>query len=471
MTNPHESPTSSPRSSRPKQRLKVPAYRQRAGYDQAIVTLTDAATGKRRDYWLGTFGTPESRELYHRLLADWETNGRRLPDRPIEALPLGPKRAGVTVADVIAQYWRWAKSYYTPTSASGIKSALRVLRQCYGSADAGGFGPNALRTVRDAMVLGRDASGDKRPRDPWCRKTVNTRVGHIVRMFRWAASRELVPADVYRALETLPPLKKGRCAAPDHDPVKPVAVETVEETKKYVSRQVAALIDLQLLTGSRPGELLRLRACDIDTTEYPGVWLYRPGKHKTAHRGKERSIFFGPQAQRILAEFMRDRPIDTYLFSPEEAELERKAARSAARKTPLSCGNKPGDVGTDQPMWRAGDCYDTNAYRRAIVRACDKAFPPPPHLRAQKVGNGYVESDIQLKARLTPNQRAELEAWRDEHRWHPHQLRHTAATLLRREFGLEATQLVLGHSSAVVTDAVYAERDAGKVVDVIRRVG
>jgi len=35
----------------------------------------------------------------------------------------------------------------------------------------------------------------------------------------------------------------------------------------------------------------------------------------------------------------------------------------------------------------------------------------------------------------------------------------------------EAAQLVLGHSSAMVTDAVYAERDMTKVVDVIRRVG
>jgi len=29
---------------------RVPAYRLRTGYDQAIVTLTDAVTKKRRDY-------------------------------------------------------------------------------------------------------------------------------------------------------------------------------------------------------------------------------------------------------------------------------------------------------------------------------------------------------------------------------------------------------------------------------------
>lgn len=47
----------------------VPAYRQRAGYSQAIVTLTDAETRQRRDYWLGEFDQPESRERYHRVVA------------------------------------------------------------------------------------------------------------------------------------------------------------------------------------------------------------------------------------------------------------------------------------------------------------------------------------------------------------------------------------------------------------------
>jgi len=50
-------------------------------------------------------------------------------------------------------------------------------------------------------------------------------------------------------------------------------------------------------------------------------------------------------------------------------------------------------------------------------------------------------------------------------------LRHTAATVLRREFGLEAAQLTLGHSSATVTDAVYAERDRAKVIEIMKRVG
>jgi integrase len=50
-------------------------------------------------------------------------------------------------------------------------------------------------------------------------------------------------------------------------------------------------------------------------------------------------------------------------------------------------------------------------------------------------------------------------------------LRHNAATLLRREFGLEAAQLALGHASAQITDAVYAERDRAKVIEIMRKIG
>ena len=50
---------------------KTPQYRIRSGYTQAIVTLTDAKTKKRRDYWLGEQNTAESREKYHVLIATY----------------------------------------------------------------------------------------------------------------------------------------------------------------------------------------------------------------------------------------------------------------------------------------------------------------------------------------------------------------------------------------------------------------
>ena len=54
--------------------------------------------------------------------------------------------------------------------------------------------------------------------------------------------------------------------------------------------------------------------------------------------------------------------------------------------------------------------------------------------------------------------------------WHPNQLRHNAATRLRREFGLDAARAVLGHSSPVVTE-VYAELDAAKAAEAMEKIG
>ena len=54
--------------------------------------------------------------------------------------------------------------------------------------------------------------------------------------------------------------------------------------------------------------------------------------------------------------------------------------------------------------------------------------------------------------------------------WHPNQLRHTAATIIRRDYGLEAAQVILGHSKADVTQ-IYAERDAAKAIEVVRKIG
>lgn len=64
----------------------------------------------------------------------------------------------------------------------------------------------------------------------------------------------------------------------------------------------------------------------------------------------------------------------------------------------------------------------------------------------------------------------QLRDWQKSHRWHPHQLRHTYATQVRKEFGLEAAQILLGHAKADVTQ-VYAERDLSRAAAVIHKIG
>jgi integrase len=75
--------------------------------------------------------------------------------------------------------------------------------------------------------------------------------------------------------------------------------------------------------------------------------------------------------------------------------------------------------------------YSVDTYRRAIHRACDRAGIP---------------------------------------RWSPNRLRHSAATKLRREIGLEAARVVLGHSDASTT-TIYAESDLQAAREAMERLG
>jgi integrase len=159
------------------------------------------------------------------------------------------------------------------------------------------------------------------------------------------------------------------------------------------------------------------------------------------------------------------RDAQAYCFCPVEAVEEWRRQAFQNRSTPLSCGNSPGTNRKDKPMWTPGERYTTDTYRIAITRGCDQAFPPPEPLAKRE-----NESDEAWENRLTDEQKGELAAWRKAHRWHPHQLRHNAATELRKEFGIEAARIILGHHSAAVTE-IYAEKDEQEAIEAITKVG
>lgn len=54
--------------------------------------------------------------------------------------------------------------------------------------------------------------------------------------------------------------------------------------------------------------------------------------------------------------------------------------------------------------------------------------------------------------------------------WTPNQLRHSAATEIRKRFGLEAAQVAMGHAQANITQ-LYAERDLNLAAEVMRNIG
>ena len=369
---------------------RVPAMRRKMvrGKEVAVVTLLDGATGKRRDYWLGTWGTDEARRLYDRTVADWIAAGRRA------TLPYA---GGLIVAELVDRFAAWAEGYYSAGEYGTLRSAWGPLVETFAALPAVEFSPMRLRAVRTEMI-----------RRGWCRKFINHQVRRVVSIWRWAVGQELVAAEVWEALRAVEPLREGRTVARETAAVAPVLDATVEATLPWLSRPVRALVQLQRLTGARGDELFRLRRCDVVMDG--DVWRTKVEKHKTAHRGKSRTLYFGPQSQAILAPLLL-RPDEAFLF--------------------------------DTPRGH----YTRQSYARAITRAADRAD--------HWAHGGRVAAD---EDRLVPH-------------WHPHQLRHTAATEIRREFGLEAAAAVLGHSSPIITDAVYAERSRKTVEDVMRRLG
>ncbi|MGD0089103.1 MAG: site-specific integrase [Planctomycetota bacterium] len=365
-------------------------------------------------HYLGGYGTTESHQEYHRLLAEWNANGQQLP----------VAQCTITVVELLARFLEHAKTYYvkpdgTQTAeVSSFKQVIKLLKGMYGGRKVTDFGPLALKAVREQMI-----------QMEWVRGHINKQVGRLKLIFRWGVAEELVHASVYQALLAVPGLKRGRSTAKESEPVMPAPEAHIEAVRPHVSPQVWAIIQLQLLTAARSGELVIMRPKDLNRSG--SVWTYGPQDHKTAHFGHERTIYVGPRAQEILAPYLLSRGPEDYLFSPEEAEAKRRAKLHQQRKTPLSCGNRPGTNRVDEAKCKPGDHYTQESYRRAIQRACKKA---------------------------------------DVSSWHPHQLRHNAATRLRAEFGLEVAQIMLGHARADVTQ-LYAEANRAKALDTAVKVG
>lgn len=434
----------------PPRRKLTPSYLQHKQSGKARAVWSDALGVRHYRMLPGPFGSVESRTAFAKLELELAVAPAHLS---------GSEPQGVSVNELFLAFLGHAAGHYrradgTPThEIAEYKLVTRYVRELYGETPAAEFGPLALKAVREKFIAAR-----------WCRTLVNQRVGRVRRVFKWGASEELVPVSVHQALATVPGLQRGRSKVRETAPVQPVADAVVDATLPFLNRYVRGLVEFQRLTGCRPGEACAVRRCDIETDG--ATWVYKPAQHKTSWRGKARTIAIGPKAQALLREFfVADR--EAYLFSPQWAVEELHAARTANRKTPKYPSHMIRNTNKrqKQPKRRPAAVYDVNSYGHAIDRACDKAFPPPGALAMRE-----HETRAEWWARLTPEQQTEVEQWRKAHRWHPNRLRHTFATRVRKGHGLEAAQVLLGHSRADVTQ-IYAERNEQLASAIAAEVG
>jgi integrase len=365
-------------------------------------------TIKGKDRWLGK-DRKIAEQKYHRLLLEAAN----------EEAAAGPSAYTMTIVEMLEKYALHMEEYYqsSPKTWERVKPALRVLRRFYGDCYPEEFGLREMRILRDYFIQHGAVDGGK----GWVRVSVNRGVQNIIRFFRWSASMEYCTAEIYTKLTTLEPLRKGRSSAKESKPVRPVPPEDIEATKKYVSPPVAAMIDLQLCTGARPGEIRLMKVGDIDRSEE--TWILRLENHKTAHHGKVREIPFGPKARAILAEWMLGKDDDEYIFQPI-----RGNGLPSVKGQPRRPNQLPDERKTERTV---GECYTKDSYNKAIRRGCKNAGVP---------------------------------------HWHPHRLRHNAATELRKLYGVETAQVILGHSSLSTTQ-IYAEAYLKKVKDIAEQYG
>jgi len=377
---------------------RIPTHRLHKASGQGYVRID------RRFHYTGKWGSKEADEKADQLIATYLANHRQLPEEQPDD--------SILLEDLAAEYWeRHVERAYVkhgaPTGEQrNIRSVLRKLLATNGDLPVQLFTPGKLIRHRDALI----AKG-------LCHTSINKEIGIIKRMFRWAAEREIVDGSCSHAIQSVQPLRRGQAGVRVKPRVFPVPQEDIDAVLEVVPRQIAAMIELQLLTGMRPGEVVQMRRRDLHQTQ-DGM-EYRPARHKTEHHGKERVVPLGPKAREIVRAFRKLDP-DAPMFSPVDVDREFREGKRSKRKTkePPSQQRRRAEAAAN-PRRNLNPAYSTVTYGQVIRRACEGLGIPV---------------------------------------WSPGRLRHNAGTWIRQELGLEATGAILGHSDPRST-LIYAEED------------
>ena len=292
--------------------------------------MTRHATGQAvvrlggRDHYLGPFGSVQAQTRFDALVSRWLANGRRLPERG--------ERPTVNelVLAYITQYLdqRWPEG---DPENHDCRRALKVLRDLHGRCRLSDFGPLKLREVMD-YFLSRD----------WTRGQVVRQMSRVKRLFRWGCEREWLDGNTYHALQCVRMPRKGDPRCRESEPVPPAPIADVEAAKAELPAHVAAMVDVQLLTGCRAGEVCSMRPCDVDRSG--DVWAFTPCDHKTKHHGKRRTVFIGPKCQAVLSAWLDAAGDEEHVFRPAQRN--------------------------------GGPKFQTREYRQHVHRACDRAGVP-----------------------------------------------------------------------------------------------
>ncbi len=253
--------------------MKKPSYRRHSIRNKGFAEFN----GKRK-YFPGDYESDKSKAGYKQFLAE---NGFKV-DADL------PEPEKICVSRVCSSFLKWASEYFGAGGDTRLHVYTAAVKQVdeYRNDKAVEFGPKKLVAIQHRMA----SEGYKR-------NYVNEITGHIRYVFKWAVKEELVPADVYFRLKSVPGLVRGKSKAVESMRRPPVAWEHVEPVIKLVRPIVADMLRFHWLVAFRSKSICRALPEEFTITN--GLWEWRP-THKTEWRGCEVVLFIGPQCQELL---------------------------------------------------------------------------------------------------------------------------------------------------------------------------
>lgn len=282
-----------------------------------------------------------------------------------------------------------------------MRCAARYICEAYPDSYADEISPLKLVRLQESWI-----------EKPLSKATINMYTHYLFRMFGWGVRFELLPETIWNALKSVGTVKE-RQAIKRTRKGRRVEWDRVEAIKPFIDPVFWDVIQVQWHTGMRAEEVLKMTPGMIDQEN----WAYVMTEHKTVDYVDERYVFLGPNTRKIIEPYLKGRPVDLPLFSPIEARAARYQRMRAARKSKV----QPSQVSRAkaEPQKVPGAQYTSATYGKALRRACKAAG-------------------------ITP--------------WVSHQLRHAKGSGVRKHFGLEGSQVTLGHKSIKTTE-IYAEPD------------
>ncbi len=337
-------------------------------------------------------------------------------------------KAKVTSGLLLVELWRaWEASPECPTQNSRDDFG-RVDRYLFGRQSAPG--PHAFTLVKDFTARDLRAwqtylcglkydEGVKKGMLKLSRDTIRQCVKYVRKCFAWGVVEGKVGHDHAGGLLLVEAPTKGKVK--EKQKRQSISRETSDKIAPYLSPPLQTAVELLWLTTARPFEVLGLRVEEIRRSgtillrsgasldlETEGVWAAVLEEHKTADKGFERVLFFGPRSQALLTPYLSS---SGYLFKPFEGRAFQLAALAQKLSTTGKGSKKPvkGDAGERRP----GQFYTSHALAKAVEKACKRA----------KVAH-----------------------------FSPYSIRHSASATVRDAHGKEAASVFMGHKPKDVTD-------------------